>query len=252
MFQFLKKTMDYKWVKLSKFGHFEKFELNIPSDRVFSGLSENHNYSQFGPTKLTLWPLERNSHYNLLCVCVILKCIFVQDFSFDSLLFEATFPGEYPLQPLSTRVSAHKSIPSEVVQHINQCLEGYLTAEGFQCGTLMFRPFLHWLDRNFVTVLKDALSVFKPLVEEGDFVDGQESLSKESLSEGDSEEVSEEEVEKSAMDTLPVKAGTEIRLVRLSLSSSVATVTFTSPTIIVACGRCKKQEDVKAKPETYV
>ena len=32
--------MDYKWVILSKLGNFEKIELNIPSDRVFCGLSE--------------------------------------------------------------------------------------------------------------------------------------------------------------------------------------------------------------------
>ncbi len=43
-----KKTMDYKWVKMSKFGSFEKFELNIPSCRVFYGLSENHKIIDIG------------------------------------------------------------------------------------------------------------------------------------------------------------------------------------------------------------
>ncbi len=106
----------------------------------------------------------------------------------------------------------------------------------------MFRPFLHWLDKNLVTILKDAFLVFKKPV--NDIVD------KESFSEEDSEEevdVSEEET--TTMETLPVKAGTEIRLVGLSLSVSVATVTFTSPSIVVACGRCKKQDDIRAKPE---
>ncbi len=59
------KTMGYKWVKLSKFDRFETFELNIPSDRVFSGLSENHKIIQIGPTELKLWPLKHNSHHNL-------------------------------------------------------------------------------------------------------------------------------------------------------------------------------------------
>ncbi len=37
----LRKTMDYKWVKLSKSGCFKSFELNTSSYRVFYGLSEN-------------------------------------------------------------------------------------------------------------------------------------------------------------------------------------------------------------------
>ncbi len=56
--------MDYKWGKLPKFGHFEKIELNIPSDRVFSGLSEYHKIIQIGPTELKLWSLEHNSRHN--------------------------------------------------------------------------------------------------------------------------------------------------------------------------------------------
>ncbi len=32
--------MNYKWVILSKLGHFEKIELKMPSDRSFSELSE--------------------------------------------------------------------------------------------------------------------------------------------------------------------------------------------------------------------
>ncbi len=32
--------MDYKWVILSELGRTKKFELNIPTNRVFYGLSE--------------------------------------------------------------------------------------------------------------------------------------------------------------------------------------------------------------------
>ncbi len=60
---FREKTMGYKWVKLSKFSCFEYFELNIPSDRVFPGLSENHKIIQIGPPETKLWPIEHN-HYN--------------------------------------------------------------------------------------------------------------------------------------------------------------------------------------------
>ncbi len=51
---FHQKTMDYKWVKLLKFGRFDNFELNIPSDRVFSGFSENHKIIKIGPMELNL------------------------------------------------------------------------------------------------------------------------------------------------------------------------------------------------------
>ncbi len=60
--------MDYKWVKLSKLGCFEKFELNISSDRVFSVLSENHKIIQVGPIKQKLRPLEQNSRHKIINV----------------------------------------------------------------------------------------------------------------------------------------------------------------------------------------
>ncbi len=47
--------MDYKWVNLSKLGFLKKIELNIPSDRGFSGLSENHKIIRIRPSELKLW-----------------------------------------------------------------------------------------------------------------------------------------------------------------------------------------------------
>ena len=38
-------------VKISKSGRFKKFELNIPSFRVFYGISENHNIIEIKPTE---------------------------------------------------------------------------------------------------------------------------------------------------------------------------------------------------------
>ncbi len=55
----LEKTMNYKWVKLLKLGHFENVELKMVSDRVFSVLSENHKTIQIRLTELKLWPLEQ-------------------------------------------------------------------------------------------------------------------------------------------------------------------------------------------------
>ncbi len=168
-----------------------------------------------------------------------------QDFSFNSLTFEASFPGDYPLAPLVARISNHKSIAHEALEHINHRLQHHLTTEGFQPDTLMFRPFLRWLERNIVAILKEFISPLK----EPQNIDIEDC---ELLSEGtqEGEDVSdEEEVITSAVTTVPIKAGTEIRLVGLSLSQSVATVTFATPKIVVACGRCKHQEDVNGKSE---
>ncbi len=46
--------MGYKWVKLSKSGHFLTVGLNMPSYRVFSVLSEYHKIIEFGSTELKL------------------------------------------------------------------------------------------------------------------------------------------------------------------------------------------------------
>ncbi len=51
------KTMDYKWVKLAKLAVCKNVELKMQSERVFSGLSDNHKIIQIGPTELKLWPL---------------------------------------------------------------------------------------------------------------------------------------------------------------------------------------------------
>ncbi len=50
--------MDYKWVKLLKFGSFKKFELNIPSCRAFYGLSEYHKLIVVRQTEQKLWPVK--------------------------------------------------------------------------------------------------------------------------------------------------------------------------------------------------
>ncbi len=43
-----------KWVKLPKLDCFKKFEMNIPSCRVFYELSENHKNTFSGPLKFKL------------------------------------------------------------------------------------------------------------------------------------------------------------------------------------------------------
>ena len=42
--------MDYNWVKMPKLDYFENVELNIPSCRIFHGLSENSKTVAIGQT----------------------------------------------------------------------------------------------------------------------------------------------------------------------------------------------------------
>ena len=50
----LRKTMDYKWVKLSKSVYFENFELKTYVFRIFCRLSEYHKIIEIGQTELEL------------------------------------------------------------------------------------------------------------------------------------------------------------------------------------------------------
>ncbi len=91
MCRFLKKTMDYKWVKLSKSGRLKKCELNIPSCRVFYGLSEKYKYIQFGPTELKLWPFKTLLPSKMHCTYVRVL---------TNLLLFSLFPIKLRLLPL--------------------------------------------------------------------------------------------------------------------------------------------------------
>ena len=53
-----KKRGLYRWGKSTKLGSIKIFELNIPSDRVFSGLSENCEIIEIGSLELKLWPFK--------------------------------------------------------------------------------------------------------------------------------------------------------------------------------------------------
>ncbi len=54
MADFWQKTMDYKWVKLSKLGHFKTCELSTSSCRVFDRLSDHYKIIEIEQAKLKL------------------------------------------------------------------------------------------------------------------------------------------------------------------------------------------------------
>ncbi len=60
--------MGYKWVILSKLSPFESFELNMPSDRVFSELSEYQIIIKLGQTEVKLWAFKDQHTPLSLCL----------------------------------------------------------------------------------------------------------------------------------------------------------------------------------------
>ena len=54
--------MNYKWVKMPQLGYSENFELNVPTCRVFHGLSENPNIIEILPLEQKLWQFEKVIH----------------------------------------------------------------------------------------------------------------------------------------------------------------------------------------------
>ncbi len=73
--------MDYKWVKLSRLAYFEKFELNIPSDRIFLGLSEYHKIIEIRPTELKIWPVEDHDTDVPVATCSIIVGLVIITFT---------------------------------------------------------------------------------------------------------------------------------------------------------------------------
>ncbi len=78
--------MGYKWVIFPKSGRFKFFELNTPSCRVFSGLSENRKIISIRQTEHKLWLFEDSassalwsihiqSYSCFTVVCVSLLCV---------------------------------------------------------------------------------------------------------------------------------------------------------------------------------
>jgi len=168
--------------------------------------------------------------------------LFSQDIVPKSLTIEVTFPEDYPVKPLLARLSQHPSLNTESLEHINILLHEQIHSGAFEPGSLMFRPFLHWLDRSITSLFHDVTSLPSQIDNPEEDSDISES----------SEADSESDQEASAVAAIPQKAGTEIRLVGLSLSPSVATVTFSTPKMVVSCTRCKQHEDIKTKPERYI
>ena len=68
------------------------------------------------------------------------------------------FPSDYPAKPLSISLPDDQGLHPAYISHGNRAVSRYLETAGAGGGTgeLMFRPFLHWLDRTITSVFKEA------------------------------------------------------------------------------------------------
>ncbi|XP_035667999.1 uncharacterized protein LOC118410409 [Branchiostoma floridae] len=90
------------------------------------------------------------------------------DWPFDVQVFEldVNFPEKYPVQVADISLTIDQALPETVIRHLNQEIKDWLQEKQTSNETtgraeLMFRPFLHWFDRNLEDMFTEAAKLFK-------------------------------------------------------------------------------------------
>ncbi|CAH1253728.1 Hypp1230 [Branchiostoma lanceolatum] len=90
------------------------------------------------------------------------------DWPFDVQVFElhVNFPEKYPIQVADISLTLDQALPETVIRHLNQEIKDWLqekqaSNESTGRAELMFRPFLHWFDRNLEDMFTEAAKLFK-------------------------------------------------------------------------------------------
>jgi len=160
-------------------------------------------------------------------------------------LLKAKFPESYPAQFCSVEMLVDQDIPPEAVEVFNMAAESYWSAD--MQGTLMFRPFFHWVDKNIVELLHIQPKTRGSLDKNED---GEQTASSDSDDSARDEE--EEETGEAVNASCPLiksKKGTEIRLMGLNTSQSLGTAYWPVISVVLACSRCKHHKEVQLKEE---
>jgi len=138
------------------------------------------------------------------------------------------------------------TLSPDTVEVFNLLAQSYWKPD--MLGTLMFRPFLHWLDKNIVELLH-----VQPEVKEEDERGRKGAGSdKGSGGSGDEEEEESEEKEEEVGRTsarVKSKKGTEVRLLGLETSENLGTAYWTALNVVLACSRCKAHRQIELKEE---
>ena len=151
-----------------------------------------------------------------------------------TIMLEVTFPSTYPSDYCRVQLSNDQPLDPKAVVAGNKAIAEYWTPN--KLGSLMFRPFLSWLDKNVVEFLQSCDTEGESVSFEG------------GVSCGEDGEEDDETVEES-VPLVKSKKGTEIRLTGLNVGPTLGTAFWTSLKVVLSCGRCKNQQEVEANEE---
>ena len=154
------------------------------------------------------------------------------------MLLEVTFPAGYPGDYCQVKLSSSQELASEAVAGGNKAIEHYWKPS--MLGQLMFRPFLHWWDKNLVELLQTPFS-------KTDITNSEEGCSDTNSNSDDEGE--EDYFEENLQPLVKSKRGTEIRFIGLDVSQSLGTAFWTTVKVVLSCGRCKNHQETEAKEE---
>ena len=141
---------------------------------------------------------------------------------------DVTLPGNYPKEHCHVELSAAQELSADAIACANEEILGYWQAD--MLGGLMFRPFLHWWDKNLVGILQSYI------------------LSSDDDENDDDDDPEEEEVEQTRISTKS-KKGTEIRFVGLDMSQTLGTAFWTAIKVVLSCSRCKNHQEIELKED---
>ena len=134
------------------------------------------------------------------------------------------------------KLSLHQELAHDVVEIGNEAIKQYWKSS--MLGQLMFRPFLHWWDKNLVDILQTPFSETNETTERN-----------HSSTDNDSDVVCEEDIQESVQPLIKSKRGTEIRFIGLDVGQSLGTAFWTSVKIVISCERCKNPQEIEVKEE---
>ncbi|KAJ8248779.1 hypothetical protein GJAV_G00227640 [Gymnothorax javanicus] len=194
-----------------------------------------------------------------------------------------SFPEKYPQEVFTVNVPEDQDLPAVMGRHLCQASQEWLQArratnELMGKVELLFRPFLHWLDRNMERLFTEGARLLKKDIDaersgirfvpyqqlqaevcrdersepESAEIHSSESDVEEEEGEGDQEEEEADpgaEEEESSRRVENVKSseprrGTEVRLQGLEFGEETATVTAQQITVTLQCSRCKVAADL--------
>ena len=135
-----------------------------------------------------------------------------------------------------------EGLPLEVILHGNSAIEEYWTSD--MLGGLMFRPFLHWLDKNMVDLLQSPFSRSESPHPVDDSTNDDIVCAEPELCSTDT--VEDAEV---TAPLLKSKRGTEVRLLGVDIGQTLGTAYWSAVVIVLSCSRCKHHRQVELKEE---